>query len=282
MIFTILAAIVLFLLVVLCLIWFVLFTPHDRHIITQKPLKFESSNGTRTYNMHVPKNIDDQTKVVFVFDGFGGNGKRVAYYSGLHNVASNSIVVYPDPITPNPGQTSGWNAGFCCGSGWVQKVDDVGFVTGLAHQISQKYGLMTDQFYAVGFSNGAFLTQRLAAEVPEKVIAAVSFAGTIGKTTQRLEPKAPVPILLIHGRNDSVVPLNGGARASDPDFVWLSHDETVQSWQSINAEKEPVEIYLHDGGHIWPGWRTFNVWHRRTDGSKRAVDFITSITPNLQ
>ncbi len=256
------------------LAWFVFLTSADRHLIMQKPSVFEIGGQQRTYRMYVPETLNNDTKVIFVFDGFGGNGRRIAYYSAFHNVASDSIVVYPDPVDPEPGQIRGWNAGFCCGSGWVQKVDDIGFVIGLASEIAKKHNLHTDRFYAVGFSNGAFLSQRLAAEAPDKLRGVVSVSGTIGTKDTSLKPKAPVPILLIHGRADKVVPFDGGARFSEPDFVWRSHDETFNVWQEANQDKAATETYIHDDGHKWLGYRTYNIWDSRPEGSDRAVQFI--------
>ncbi len=262
--------------VIICMVltWLIFLTSADRHLITQKPTIFESDNVQRTYRLYIPRNTTKETKVIFALDGFGGNGRRIAYYSGLHNVATDSIVVYPDPLPAKKGQTTGWNAGFCCGSGWVEKVDDVGFITSLAKHIVVERGLSNQKFYVAGFSNGAFMAQRLAAEAPESVEAVVSFSGTIGTDKEQLELQLPVPILLVHGRSDTVVPFEGGARPSNPDFVWVSHQSTVKAWQDNNADKALVEEYVHEGGHKWTGWRILNVWQQSPGGSKRVKEFF--------
>lgn len=256
------------------LLWFVVLSQADRAVLVQKPLSFETSDGARTYRKYVPGSITPDTKLVFVLDGFGGSGLRVAYYSGFHNAVRNAVVVYPDPLKPKAGQIAGWNAGFCCGSGWLENANDTLFLSSLAAELSRVHQLQDDTFYVAGFSNGAFMAQKLAADLPKKVRAAVSIAGTIGTDRLVLKPSAPIPILLVHGRNDRIVPFQGGAGSSDQSFSWKSAEVTAELWRSTNGAQAEVATYWHDGGHEWPDWRTYNVWNRKPSTSVRTALFF--------
>lgn len=110
----------------------------DRRVLFTHKQQFSH----RTYVVAVPKKITHTTKLILGLDGFGGWGRRFAYYSGLHNADKSAVVIYPDPLKPQKrGERTGWNAGFCCGSGWVNDIDDVSFLTQLMSKVASDLGL---------------------------------------------------------------------------------------------------------------------------------------------
>jgi polyhydroxybutyrate depolymerase len=266
---------------------FLALTSRDRDVLFS-PNKHIISDGLRR-SFVVSRGSSKPAKLIIALHGFGGNGRQFAYYTALHNsLGSDAVVVYPDAIRPpkDSGLKSGWNAGFCCGSDWKRQIDDVSFLIGLIDQETKAYNIPVSNVYIVGFSNGAFMAQRMAAEKPEIVRAVASVSGTIGTTKSSIQPTQPLPILLMHGEQDKRVTFNGGASPTDPEFEWLSFNDTLSKWQKINqctpdiiCNKEVrVVLYEHDG-HIWHDWRLGNFWHQKTQASEVVTKFIESQGP---
>lgn len=284
-----------------------LLTTRDRSIFLSKANKISFEGVERSYVISEPKKTDVNTKMIFAFHGLGSNGKQMAYVSGLHNSADkNTIIVYPEALkSSNPTIRPGWNAGFCCGSGWRENNNDIGFIKELVTQLSKKYSLDASNIYAVGFSNGAMFVQKIAEQEPALFAGYASIAGSIGTKENSLKPTQAVNILQIHGLNDKIVPFYGGVGSADTSFIWESFEETVNIWENVNActendknidqslNKEKVKktaeyehtdcqkklkiIVNKDDGHKWPDWRLFNIWNRETTGSAEVIDFFNSL-----
>ncbi len=280
----------------------VAFTGRDRSVLFGRSKSIEVDGLRRTFL--VSNGGAKPRDLVIGLHGYSGDGRQFAYYTALHNAfGSDTVVVYPDASEPEPGQKTGWNAVFCCGSGWKNKVDDVGFLEALIAQQRQKHGIAADRVFIVGFSNGAFMAQRFASEHPGLVRAVVSGAGTIGTTGangKQLQPTAPVPMLLTHGTKDVRVAYSGGTSPGDPEFDWLSFETTREAWRKANGcDEEPTQTetatlrtstsrncdaplmtieHLGDA-HVWHGARLLNVWTRSPKASREAAEFFANVAP---
>ena len=279
------------------------FTGRDRSVLFGRSKSIKVDGVNRSFLVsngggQQPRNL------VLGLHGYGGDGRQFAYYTALHNAfGSDTMVVYPNASSPKAGQKTGWNADFCCGSGWKNKVDDVGFLEALITELRQKYGIAADRVFIVGFSNGAFMAQRFAVERPGVVREVVSGAGTIGTNGtngRELRPASPVPMLLTHGAKDKRVMYKGGTSPGDPEFDWLSFTVTAEAWRKANrcnAEPQVVETpsrrtttygdcaaplttieFLNDA-HVWHGPRLLNAWTRRPKASREAAAFFASVAP---
>ena len=122
------------------------------------------------------------------------------------------------------------------------------------------------------------MTHRLAAERPELFDAVAVSSGSIGSTALVIEPTKPMPILLMHGKNDRVVPYRGGSGKTDPDFRWLGFAHTCDVWKSINGDVAQTNVISYDdNGHEWDGWRIAKFWRRAPAASVEVVSFFRSI-----
>lgn len=276
------------------------FSRKDFQAFFSRPHALTVNGEQRTYRLIPSKNpVSDQTKIVLAFHGLGGDGRQIAYFSAIHNSAdSDTIIVYPDSSKPKPDQTgirTGWNAGFCCGSGWVNQVDDVEFIKKLVDKLSNDYKIPSSRIYATGFSNGGMFVQKLATDVPDSFGGFASVSGSIGTKGNELRPTKPIALLMVHGEADSTVPFNGGAGSSDRKFVWNSFDETAGIWETVNKCtgkqkndakptittygecQKPLQLETYPGlSHQWPGWRLVNFWHKKTAGSERVLSFFNA------
>ena len=81
---------------------------------------------------------------------------------------------------------------------------------------SVSVGLDSRQFDLVGFSQGAAMTYTLAVLHPERVRAFAALSGFLPKEAEtRLAALAGKPVLLTHGRQDDMIPVEQARRARD-------------------------------------------------------------------
>ncbi len=238
----------------------------------------------RTYLIHVPASYDPQTPVplLLMLHGRGGDGERISALTSFSNLANekNFIVLYPD------GLDNQWN--------YVKDVpgyssmtqDDTGFLLALLDEISAQYSVDNNRIYSAGFSNGGFMTQRLACDASERfaAFASVSAAG-FGGMLKLCQTPSPLSFLFIHGTADVVIPWQGLVRGNS--YMLAPVTDTLAFWSkyagcegeisdtALNKKNpdaatsvtlfsvgcnEGDEILLYavqDGGHNWPGVEGF-------------------------
>jgi polyhydroxybutyrate depolymerase len=186
----------------------------------------------RTYLIHVPDNYDPQTPVplLLMLHGRGGDGGRIAALTSFSNIADekNFIVLYPDGIDNQ------WN--------YVKDVpgyssmtqDDTGFLLALLEEISGQYSIDNKRVYVAGFSNGGFMTQRLACDAPERFAAFASVAAAgFGGLTELCQTPSPLSFLFIHGTADAVIPWQGLVRGNS--YMLAPVTETLAFWASYSG-----------------------------------------------
>lgn len=251
-----------------------------------------SHNGLeRTYVLHVPP--DSQQSVpaglVIALHGATGNADTLHLNTeiALNEKAGQKgyLAVYPDGTGDTVNRSFYWNAAHCCGSAWLQGVDDVGFIAALIDSLTAELNLDPARIFVTGFSNGGMMAYRLAAELSDKIAAIAPLAAAIGGRFQQdgelrviPPPLNPVPTLIFHGLQDMEVPYYGGTFAAangrydlpvnDAVDFWVQHNgcdpqpstETTPSGEYIidtyspaNANGGTVILYtLRDIGHDWP------------------------------
>ena len=234
----------------------------------------ESINGTiefegrtRDYILFLPMNYESQDSLPLVMNLHGSytgfNGYWQLNYTGMNEVADTSgfMVLYPSGILEDG------SAG-----GWFTDVDDpvngVGFIDALLDTISDLYKVNSDQIYSCGTSAGGSMSCKLASELPDRIAAIASNAGSIsGGVMNNVDLKRPMPFLCINGTEDS----------------YLGAELTVEFWKELNICSEPDTLIIPDtnlednstvekitcanqgtgcevilyrvinGGHTWPG-----------------------------
>lgn len=148
----------LVLIIILCLALLLGFSNRDRSVLTQRYKSVSIGGFDRQYLISEASATDPATKVVIGLHGLGDSARKFAYYTAMHNVVSSKdIVIYPQAVKPEPGQRNGWNAEFCCGSGWKQGIDDAKYIVELAETVKKQYGVPNADIFVAGFSNGAFM-----------------------------------------------------------------------------------------------------------------------------
>lgn len=225
--------------------------------------------------------------VVVMFHGAGATAELARTNTGWGELARRErfIAVFPegtrrDPSAPpafrqNP---QSWNDGSGRGHVAHRQVDDVAFTAALLDHVAERWPADPRRVYAVGFSNGAALTFRVAAELSGRIAAAAPVAGHLW--LERPEPARPVPLRLITGSADPLNPLAGGTVRTP--WGHAEHHpplmDSARRWAAaIGCGPEPsdvpeapglrtlrwrgtgdaeVRFTVVDGlGHAWPGGR---------------------------
>lgn len=152
----------------------------------------------------------------------------------------------------------GWNSGIA-----MDGNPDVEFIVALTEYLQKQYGFDKNHTYAAGFSNGAFMTHRLAMEAGNTFCAAVSVAGKMPeKIWNKRNKKNDIGFMQITGDKDDVVPkrFDGTVKnARDPAI-----EDVMDYWASSNGLKNQ-EIETIGRGSILTKWssqkKDHQVWH---------------------
>lgn len=159
----------------------------------------------RSYRIDLPAD-PAAAPVILALHGGGGSADQFARSSGLSRPANRLgyAVIYPE----GTGRLATWNGGYCCGSAARTGVDDAAFLDAVLADAARRFGVDTGRVYATGMSNGAIMAETYAALRSGRLRAVAAVAGTMD--TGRYRIAEPVPLLIIHGTADPMVPYGGG------------------------------------------------------------------------
>ncbi|HMM12366.1 MAG TPA: PHB depolymerase family esterase [Bacteroidales bacterium] len=233
---------------------------------------FQHNGLNRTFTVFRPASAPSSAKLPLLLSlhGFTQTGPQMMNYSQFNNLATQHqfMVVYPNGINTS------WNVGQSGNSG----ADDTGFPLALIDTLDQWYGVDQQRVYVCGFSNGGFMSYRLACEASNRIAAIASVAGTMTVNTfNTCSPQRPVPVLHIHGTNDLLVGYNGSSGfktvmeglaywssfnqcPAEPEIIDLpdlvQEGSTVQqfTWSPCAQSTMVRHLKVINGGHTWPGF----------------------------
>ena len=230
----------------------------------------------RNFIYYVPNswNATSEYPLLIVLHGLTQTGNGIMNITGFNEIAedNNFVVCYPD------GLNNSWNADM---NSLNSDVDDIGFVEELFNYFESNFNTNPLKRYLTGFSNGGYLSHKIASESEMCVAAIGTVSGNMSTTTyENFGPLHPTSLLHIHGTSDGIVPYDGGASTG------ASVDEVMSLWQAhLSCDPEPVmqsmpnpnnfdfsypERYIYQncvgaalelikvvgGGHQWPGIQT--------------------------
>ena len=229
----------------------------------------------RTYRLYIPAVYNGTSAVPIVLNlhGYTSNGMQQEIYGDFRPIAdtANFIIAHPD------GSFDGNNNRFWNAFG-AASPDDKGFLSALLDTIIANYNINQNRIYATGMSNGGYMSYLLACSMSERIAAIASVTGTM---TQAMKtnclPSHPMPVMVMHGTADPVVPYVGNASGIPIDSVityWVgrNHCNATPIFTAVpnlvladgcTAEHylfqggdlgSTVEFYkILGGGHTWPG-----------------------------
>jgi polyhydroxybutyrate depolymerase len=208
------------------------------------------------------------------------------------------IMAYPAGINRN------WNDGR--DNATLPTQDDVGFIAALIDDVQRLKKIDRRKIYATGISNGGFMSQRLACELPDKIAAIASVASTIAvPIAAQCRTQKSVPVLTINSPIDAFVPWQGGTMTkgeggtivSVPDMikVWCVNNQcskqeniqtpqptvtdgtaiTITSRRGLQRNSDVISVKVEGGGHTWPSGVQQPEWLvGKTTQNLNATQFI--------
>jgi polyhydroxybutyrate depolymerase len=178
--------------------------------------------GDRPVKLQVPPDLEAGARypLLLILHGYGANGFVQQAYFGLGDLAKrgDAFVLAPDGTTDAGGRQF-WNADpVCCDFGGLAP-DDVGYLGGLVDEVLADWPIDPAAVFAMGHSNGGFMSYRLACERADLFAGILSLAGDA--VTVPCAPERPVSVLHVHGTADDTVPFTG---ATPSVTEWAGHD----------------------------------------------------------
>lgn len=211
----------------------------------------------RTWDVYTPesggsgRSDEAPLPVVLVIHGTGdtGAGIRSGIGRDLERLADRDgfIVAYVD------GYANNWNECRAAGE-WPAKqqdLDDVGLMRHVVETIHGDSGDSGDSdasdvaapVYAIGYSSGAHMAQRLAYEAPDLVsaVASVNANVPVDDNFNCTDEHQPVPILFLQGREDPINPFDGGE-------VLLGSGANAVSRGNVRSAEDSAEWFAQRNG----------------------------------
>lgn len=256
---------------------------------------FVFGEDKRDYKVFLPENysIEQELPLIIYLHAYDWTPEIAMDYTMMNSVADTAsfIIVYPYAISRR------WNSGIGDNSVYPTPfVDDVGFVDALIDTVKVHFNINLERVYACGFSNGGFMSYKLACQLSHRIAAIASVAGVISNSTyEDCNPQHTMPVLQIHGTDDELAPFNGAPG-------WFSLSETMEFWTEFNtciqvdtlqiSDIEPTDgctvqkitysdcsadskvmfFKIINGGHSWPSATSDYTW-----SGNRNLDINASV-----
>jgi polyhydroxybutyrate depolymerase len=116
--------------------------------------------------------------------------------------------------------------------------DDVGFIAALIDTAIADLHADPERIYVFGGSHGGFMTYRLAGELGPRLAAIGVESAAMPAQSRCKAPAHPLPLFVLHGTADEIVPYGGGKLGS-----WIlkgrgsagSVEAAVEEWRKLNG-----------------------------------------------
>lgn len=210
-------------------------SPHDGLRLE----KIHHDGRQRSFYLHLPPQhtSSDQFPLLLALHGGGrADGDELAERTGYNKLADQKgfIVAYPNGIDAQ------WNDGrgkTARKSDKIILIDDVGFLSALIDHLINTHNVDPSRVYMTGLSNGGMMTLRMGCEASNKLTAiAPVIANMPAKLANTCRPDSQLPMLLMNGTQDPMVPWQGGTVRFMRKKMGnvLSTDETLKLWRKLN------------------------------------------------
>lgn len=117
--------------------------------------------------------------------------------------------------------------------------DDIGFFNQMLDQLGSKFSVDTSRIYAAGLSEGGLMSLRVGCALSDR-IAAIAAVGAAMPKRMICLPSRPVPMVMINGTSDPVVPYGGGTE-HNLNLATISVEDSAKAWAKIDRCTEKPE-----------------------------------------
>lgn len=227
-----------------------------------------SIGGARQAFAHFPEG-EGPFPVVIAFHGGHGNtgAKMVPHFDELFD--EDVILLFPSGNRTNPGEI-GWVGPGVPGA--TDELQDVRFVQRLIREVGEYRAIDRSRVYAVGFSNGAYMTHTLYCLANEEFAGFMMVSRTLAHPlVDRCAGGRPKKVLLLWGTADDKIENDHSQTMAETMAFYeqrlgcigrqstvlpdTGDDTTVtrNTWGACAAGGALEVFEIGGGGHFWPG-----------------------------
>ena len=200
--------------------------------------------GDRPATLLIPQTSDTTAagSLIVLLHGYGSNSREVDLYFLFSQWVDkgNFALLLPDGTT-NEIDDQFWNGTHECCDLFGAEPDDVGYITSLVEEAREHVEF--EHVFAVGHSNGGFMSYRLACEDLPGLIGIVTLAGGAHSTAEECRVPDPLSVLQIHGTEDRLVLYETGRLPTHPDS---ERRPVPGAWDSVSRWAERAQCDLDD------------------------------------
>jgi phospholipase/carboxylesterase len=164
----------------------------------------------------VPALSGQTQSLVILVHGYGSNGEDlIGLVPHWREVLPNTAFVSPNAPQPCPGAPGGYQWwGFGAGSDRTAGVTSAApILDAFIDAELARHGLSDDRLALVGFSQGTMMSLYVGPQRERQIAGIVGLSGALIDTGEA--PKTHPPILLVHGDEDPMVPIEAFYRARE-------------------------------------------------------------------
>lgn len=211
---------------------------------------------TREALLSIPTKIPaGGAPLVFAFHGHGGSMAQASRSFPIHEKWPEAIVVYPQglptvgQLTDKSGDEAGWQ-----GMAGTQGDRDLKFFDAMLIDLQKRYAVDPKRIYSTGHSNGGGFTYVLWAERGDIFAAMAPSSALLAKGFMKFKPK---PLFHVASPEDPLVKFAWQERMLD--YVLKLNGcgalkpDVMGSTSYPSSSGNEVVVYLHHGGHKYPG-----------------------------
>jgi polyhydroxybutyrate depolymerase len=114
--------------------------------------------------------------------------------------------------------------------------DDLVFFGHMLDDMTSKFSVDSARIYAAGLSDGGFMSLRLGCAMSDR-FAAIAAVGAAMPKTMICLPSRPVPLVMINGTSDPIVP-HGGGTEHNFSMATLSVENSAKAWAKYDRCSE--------------------------------------------
>lgn len=233
------------------------------------PVNFTRPEGIRRFFFYVPSTytINNPLPLIIYFHGYGGNWTQGVLFNQTNDAEVNGYVLGLVEGTPSAElpHVLGWNGGTCCLFNTTILVDDVTYARTVVQLIRERVAILIDRIYAMGWSNGGYMTERIGCEASDLFAGVAPDASgvVIGHgyedglaSCDASFNGSHINYLHFHGLDDKTVPWVGG---HDDRERLPSALENLSRWVTRNG-CDNVQMQTYNVGNFtnirWPNCRS--------------------------
>ena len=195
----------------------------------------------RKFLMHLPKNFDfeDVYPVIFFLHGKGGKMEQFPRILQKFVNTHRFIGIYPQ------GYLNSWNLGK-----EPSKANDIYFIASIVENLEKVQKIKSINYFAVGFSNGGGLVNKLVLETNIFNSVAVLVSQLTEELLNNSKTVNKTSVLQINGLKDKIVPFRGGKTKMGHKF--FSALKSIEHWAKLsNCEKYQTQFNTAFGNKIY-------------------------------